>query len=145
MVLGITHIDEVSVLSMHVAHPLRMMELGLLKWSINQANSPITDHTCALHSTLINQYDSVVGRISDNKEVILETGLLLNTENTTWITQVLFTGCSLLLAFVGRFGWFGLLQLPRDFRLVVQLLVIEVKCYWEEKIEEVSVTLAWKN
>ena len=104
MVLGITDVDEVSVLSMHVAHPLRMVELGLLKRPINQANSPITDHTRALHSALINQYDSVISRISDNKEVILEPSLLLNTQDTTWITQVLFTGCSLLLAFVRRFG-----------------------------------------
>jgi len=81
MVFRITKVDEVLVLSEHVAHALRMMELCFSVVAIDEANLAITDLVFKLHSVLVDKDDSVVSSVSNNDQVAIEAGLLFNAND----------------------------------------------------------------
>ena len=81
MVFRITKVDEVLVLSEHVAHALRVMELCFSVVAIDEANLAITDLVFKLHSVLIDKDDSVVSSVSNNDQVAIEASLLFNAND----------------------------------------------------------------
>ena len=66
MVFTITDVQEVLILSEDVTHSLRVMELRLIVCPIDKAYFPVADLVLELHRVLIDDHESIVGRVGDN-------------------------------------------------------------------------------
>lgn len=115
------------VLSENVAQTLRMMELCLIVGSVDEANFAITNLVFKFHGVFIDNNDAIVRSVSNHDQVSIQSSLLFDANDLSWVSKVLSTSCPFFIAFRDglvfslsfNFTSFLLLRLPINRAAVV--------------------------
>lgn len=76
MVLSVAKVHEVHVVSVYVAHALRVMEACLFICAVNQAYLPIPNRSHTFKSLFIDKDNAIIASIRYQDEVMLQSFLL---------------------------------------------------------------------
>lgn len=150
MILAVTDVQKVLILPEHVTHALRVMELCLIVCTIDKTNLSVANLVLEFHRILIDEHNSIICSIRDDKQIPVQARLLLHADNLAWVPEVLpsrrslFTSLTYSLIDALGFDLVGLLlfRLPADRRAVVQLLVVKVVGDRKEQVKYLSMALA---
>ena len=150
MILAVTDVQKVLILPEHVTHALRVMELSLIVCTIDKTNLSVANLVLKFHRILIDEHNSIICSIRDDKQIPVQARLLLHADNLARVPEVLpsrrslFTSLTYSLIDALGFDLVGLLlfRLPADRRAVVQLLVVKVVGDRKEQVKYLSMALA---
>ena len=150
MILAVTDVQKVLILPEHVTHALRVMKLSLIVCTIDKTNLSVANLVLEFHRILIDEHNSIICSIRDDKQIPVQARLLLHADNLAWVPEVLpsrrslFTSLTYSLIDALGFDLVGLLLfgLPADRRAVVQLLVVKVVGDRKEQVKYLSMALA---
>ena len=150
MILAVTDVQKVLILPEHVTHALRVMKLSLIVCTIDKTNLSVANLVLEFHRILIDEHNSIICSIRDDKQIPVQARLLLHADNLAWVPEVLpsrrslFTSLTYSLIDALGFDLVGLLlfRLPADRRAVVQLLVVKVVGDRKEQVKYLSMALA---
>jgi hypothetical protein len=70
MILGVAKIDEVLTVSVQVTHPLRVVEAGLIKVAIDQADLRAADSRHTFLGLLVDHDQTIVSGIRNYQQVV---------------------------------------------------------------------------
>ncbi len=79
------------ILPEYMAEALGVMELSLIIGPIDQSYLSVSNLLYELHRVLIDYHKSVIGAVRNDDQVVLQSSLLLNTQDLAWVSQVLLT------------------------------------------------------
>ena len=66
MIFAVTDVQKVLVLSEHVTHALRVMELRLIVCAIDKTNLSVANLVLKFHRILIDEHNPVIRSIRNN-------------------------------------------------------------------------------
>lgn len=95
MIFGVAKIDEVLIVSVHMAHTLWVMKAGIFELSIYEPDISlaIAHDIDALKSLSVDNDDSVIASVRNDEQWVLNTLLPFDADDFAWKPQVLRIGC----------------------------------------------------